>query len=402
MASITKRTIRWTTKAGEERTGGRWRARYYDDLGVQHGRDFARKRDAQDWIDEQTSKLVTGTHVAPREARQTLKAYADDWITRQVVRRATERLYRHHLDKHILPALGHRRLEEITRPMVQALVKSWADSAAPATAHARYHTLAIVLRAAVTDRVLVRTPAVKIQLPELPANHTLTPISTETVLALADAIEPRYRALVIVAAGTGMRRGELLGLTRDRVADAFGTILVDRQQSRSSTSTHPVFGPPKTASSHRTIHVAPVVIKAIREHEATYGLHPTGLIFTNTAGLVLTSSTIQSAWATAARAVGTDATPHDLRHYFASVQLAGGISIKELQAQLGHKNAAETLDTYGHLMKDEREHSRALMEAALTPSPKAGKVSRRSVDAKTPPIRRSSRSDSGAEGRAGL
>lgn len=365
MATIRKRSITWKTKTGEARTAQRWQVRYVDDAGKGFSRDFRLKRDAQDWLDEQTSKIVTGTHVSPRTSRQTLKAYADDWITRQVVRPSTEALYRAHLDGHIIPALGHRPLDTISRPMVQALVKAWAESSAAATTHGRYHTLAIVLRAAVTDRVLVRTPAEKIKLPDLNPRHSLTPISTETVLALADAIEPRYRALVLVAAGTGMRRGELLGLTRDRVADKFETILIDRQQARATTSSVPVFGPPKTASSHRTIHVAPVVIAAIKEHEERYGLHESGLIFTNTAGMVLTTSTLQSAWRTAARKVGTDATPHDLRHYFASVQLAGGISLKELQAQLGHKNASETLDTYGHLMKEDRGHSRALIENAL-------------------------------------
>lgn len=398
MASIKKRTIRWETKSGEERTAERWQVRYVGDDDKEYARDFKLKRDAQTWLDEQTSKLVTGTHVSPRTARQTLKAYADDWITRQVVRPSTEALYRAHLDGHILPALGHRRLEEISRPMVQALVKTWAETSAAATTHGRYHTLAIVLRAAVTDRVLVRTPAEKIQLPGLDPQHTLTPIATETVLALANAIEPRYRALVLVAAGTGMRRGELLGLTRDRVADPFGTILIDRQQARATTSSVVVFGPPKTASSHRTIHVAPVVIEAIKAHELEYGLHQSGLVFTNTSGLVLTTSTLQSAWRTAARKVGTDATPHDLRHYFASVQLAGGISLKELQAQLGHKNASETLDTYGHLMKEDREHSRTLMEAALGNLPD----SNRTVDEKRAPNRSDSRSDSGLGGRAGL
>lgn len=403
MASIRKRTIRWKTKDGDERTAERWHARYADRSGKEYARDFKLKRDAQNWIDEQTAGLVSGQWVSPAATRQTLRAYVEDWISRQVVRPSSEELYRHHLDKHILPELGPVRLEELTRPMVQALVKKWSQTAAASTTHSRYHTLAIVLRAAVSDRVLVRTPAEKISLPALDPKHMLTPISTETVLALAESITPRYRALVLVAAGTGMRRGELLGLTRDRVADPFGTILIDRQQARSSTSDRIVFGPPKTASSNRTIHVAPIVVQAIKDHEEAYGLGPAGLVFSNSLGLVLTASTLQSAWAHAAKNVGTDATPHDLRHYFASVQLAGGISIKELQAQLGHKNASETLDTYGHLMKEDRAHSRSLMEQALGGSPSAARPdSNRTVDAKTPSIRSVSRSGSRAGGRADL
>ncbi len=59
------------------------------------------------------------------------------------------------------------------------------------------------------------------------------------------------------------------------------------------------------------------------------------------------TSTLHDAWQRAARKVPTAATPHDLRHYFASIQIRGGQSIKVLQALLGHKSAVETWDTYG-------------------------------------------------------
>jgi integrase len=82
-------------------------------------------------------------------------------------------------------------------------------------------------------------------------------------------------------------------------------------------------------------------------------------------GGIVGTSTLHGAWQRAARKVGTDATPHDLRHYFASVQIRGGQSIKVLQALLGHKSAVETWDTYGHLMGDEDNRSRAVIDAAL-------------------------------------
>lgn len=67
------------------------------------------------------------------------------------------------------------------------------------------------------------------------------------------------------------------------------------------------------------------------------------------------------AWNTAATKVKTDATPH----YFASMHIRAGTSIKALQGLLGHKNAAETWDTYGHLIGDEDETVRAVLQAAL-------------------------------------
>ncbi|GGD30592.1 tyrosine-type recombinase/integrase [Nocardioides daphniae] len=75
-------------------------------------------------------------------------------------------------------------------------------------------------------------------------------------------------------------------------------------------------------------------------------------------GRLLAPSTLQSAWTTANKQLGLTATPHDLRHYFASAQIRGGQSIKVLQALLGHKSAMETWDTYGHLIGDEDPRSR--------------------------------------------
>ena len=93
--------------------------------------------------------------------------------------------------------------------------------------------MAIMFRAAIKDRVLPTTPCIDIKLPRIPPKSSLVPISTETVLALRETISPRYRLFVTLAAGTGMRRGEILGLTLDRVAFDFATIRVDRQLSRS-------------------------------------------------------------------------------------------------------------------------------------------------------------------------
>lgn len=178
------------------------------------------------------------------------------------------------------------------------------------------------------------------------------------MLALRDAMPARYRAFVTVAAGTGMRRGEILGLTLDRIAFDFGTIRVDRQLSRSSRADNPIWGRPKTEASTRTIPVGDVVLDAIRRHVDEFGHHESGILFTTGYGAFVGTSTLHGAWQRAARKVGTTATPHDLRHYFASIQIRGGQSVKVLQALLGHKSAFETWDTYGHLMGDEDTRSR--------------------------------------------
>ena len=89
------------------------------------------------------------------------------------------------------------------------------------------------------------------------------------------------------------------------------------------------------------------------------------MVFTTETGSPVATSTIHAVWQRAARSVGSEATPHDLRHYFASIQIRSGQSIKVLQALLGHKSAVETWDTYGHLMGDEDDRSRAIIQEAL-------------------------------------
>lgn len=365
MASINKRTVRWTTGDDEQRTAVRYEATYHDRNGKRHRRMFDLKRDAQRWLDEQAAGLVTGQWADPRAGKETFQAYAERWRTRQVHAPNTQDAFERILRVHVYPHIGGMRLDAVAPADIQELVRRWSDTAAPTTVEARYTILATVFRGAVRDRILPTSPCFDVRLPRIQPKSALVPISTETVLHLHEALPARYRAFVIVGAGTGMRRGELLGLTLDRVSVDFGTIRVDRQLARSSTSDRVEFSAPKTQASVRTIGVAEFVLDAVAGHVATYGTHSSGLIFTSEVGSPVATSVIHRAWSIAARKVQTEATPHDLRHYFASVQIAGGCSIKKLQHMLGHKSATETWDTYGHLMGDEDDLSKAVIHAAL-------------------------------------
>lgn len=116
-------------------------------------------------------------------------------------------------------------MDAVNRGDVHALVKSCGSTAAARTVEQRYSILAIMLRAAVKDRVIPASPCVDIKQPRIEPKSALVPITTETVLALREAMPARYRALVTLAAGTGMRRGEPIRLRRlrtpqDRCIDA--------------------------------------------------------------------------------------------------------------------------------------------------------------------------------------
>lgn len=78
----------------KKRPDGKWRARYRDTEGKEHVRHFARKVDAQAWLDEQTATIVTGQFVDPRAGRVTFAEYFEDWSQRQVWVSGTERAMR--------------------------------------------------------------------------------------------------------------------------------------------------------------------------------------------------------------------------------------------------------------------------------------------------------------------
>ena len=173
----------------------------------------------------------------------------------------------------------------------------------------------------------------------------------------------RYRALVLLAAGTGMRQGEVFGLTVDRIDFLRHALTVDRQLVGISGKV-PYFGPPKTAASVRVIPLPTVVVDALAAHLATF---PTvGLIFTNESDDMIRRSNFGSMWRRTTKLVALDELHfHDLRHFYASLLIRHGESVKTVQARLGHANAAKTLDTYSHLWPDSDDRTREAVDLVL-------------------------------------
>ena len=169
--------------------------------------------------------------------------------------------------------------------------------------------------------------------------------------------------MIVVAAGTGMRQGEVFGLTVDRVDFLRRTVTVDRQLT-TIAGREPFFGPPKTAASLRVIPLPRVVLESLAQH---LSLFPTeGLLFTNSEGAALRRSAFGTTWRRATTNAGlTGLRFHDLRHYYASLLIRHGESVKTVQVRLGHASAAETLDTYSHLWPDSDDRTREAVDLVL-------------------------------------
>ncbi|HUP71022.1 MAG TPA: site-specific integrase [Acidimicrobiales bacterium] len=164
-------------------------------------------------------------------------------------------------------------------------------------------------------------------------------------------IDPRYRALVLVAAYTGLRAGELIALRRKHVDLLRRTITVVEQVQ--SISGRHVTSTPKSSASRRSVSLPAFVTAALDEHLSAYAEPGAqGLVFPAPEGGFLRPENFRKrVWKPATVAAGVaPLRVHDLRHTCASLAIAAGADVKVLQRMLGHASAALTLDRYGHLL----------------------------------------------------
>lgn len=358
----------------QRRPNGQWRARYRDSGGKEHARHFPRRVDAQRWLDEVTASVVTGTYVDPNAGRVTLRTYAEKWRAAQVHRPSTKAHVEITLRRHVYPTFGDRPLNSILPSEIQAWVKGLP--LAPSSVGVAHSYLSSIMKAAVRDRRIAANPCEGTKLPK-PDRAKVAPPTTEQVEALREEMPDRLRALVTFTAGTGMRQGEVLGLTVDRLNLLRREVTVDRQLVRvTSKPTSLTFGPPKTAASARTIPLPRVVVDTLAEHLAKYPPFDHGLVFTLESGEPITRQRFGHLWRPAARKAGLPERTglHSLRHYYASLLIRYGESVKTVQARLGHATAAETLDTYSHLWPDSDDRTREAVDSVLLSDRRADSV----------------------------
>lgn len=347
-----------------KRPDGRWRARYRDAAGKEHAKHFDRKVDAQRWLNEVTASVVTGQYVDPKAGRVTFRVYAEHWRTIQPHRPSTQEQVARHFALHVHPRLGDRPLASILPSDLKALVAHLSATLAPATVAVIYRHVSAVFKAAVADRKIAMTPCVGVSVPK-PVKARVVPVATAKVLELVEAMPPRWRATVTLAAGTGMRQGEVFGLTVDRVDFLRRTVTVDRQLVVVAGAA-PRLGPPKTAASDRVIPLPRTVVEALAAHLAEFPAAPDGLVFTTASGRPVRRSDFGEAWRPAVATVGLEGFVfHGLRHYYASLLIRHGESVKTVQARLGHASAVETLDTYSHLWPDSDDRTREAVDLVL-------------------------------------
>lgn len=357
----------------EKRPDGRYRARWREyPNGPQKTRQFARKADAERFLDGIRGDLARGVYIDPAGGRTLFVDYAETWRSGQVHRPSTATQAEAYLRLHAYPTLGRRPMGAIRRSEIQAWIREQSEELAPGSVEVVYRWVSTIFKAAVADRLIASSPCTGIALPKRPDNE-IVPLAVGQVQALVGAVPDRYKALIVFAAGMGMRQGECFGLTVDRVDFLRRQVRVDRQLIAVRAGV-PEFGPPKTKAGFRTIPMPDTVGGALAGHLARYQAGPAGLVFTNTINNPLRRGTSGEMWHRAAglAALPDWATFHDLRHFYASLLISRGCSVKVIQKRLGHQSAVETLDTYGHLWPNGDDETREAVDQVLGDVAKTG------------------------------
>jgi integrase len=333
-------------------SSGRWQVRYRDLSGVLHTgpHTFTSKADAARYLALVEADLHRGTWTDPKLGRITLTEWADRWQqTTTNLRPTTRDLYAYLLRRFLFPTFGKAPLSSIDSLAVRAWLTSLqAQQLSPSTIAKAYRLLSRVLAAAVEAGYLLRNPCtVKGAGQERAPEMRFATVAQ--VAALADAIGPRYRALVLVAAYGGLRC-ELVGLRVKRVDLLHGRVTVAEQVAEVNGRHLP--GSPKTEAGRRTVTLPAVTAVALAEHLATFAEPgPDGLVFPAPQGGYLRRSNFRRRWwVPATRAVGVEGLRvHDLRHSAATLALAAGANTRELMERMGHTSPQVAL-RYQHVM----------------------------------------------------
>lgn len=340
------------------------------------------KKDAERTLTKTLGERDTGTLVEP--ARSTLNEYLDRWLkdaAKSRVRARTYQDYQEILARYIRPALGARRLAQLSPLDIQAAYNELQGRGLSArTVRYAHAVLRNALGQAVKWRLLSTNPATAVDLPRQQRRemHSLSPEEASRFLEHLEGSE--LRALFLLALTTGMRPGEYLGLQWKDVDINKGSLVVRRTMVEFRDGGWE-FAEPKTARSYRTIPLPYTVTRVLADHKRhqaeqrlevgpKYANHD--LVFATPVGGPLNErNVVNRCFKPIVEAAGLPKSfrLYDLRHSCATLLLAEGEHPKVVSERLGHASITLTLDTYSHVLPTMQEGAAKRLEGLLFAKP---------------------------------
>ena len=375
--SIRKKVVR---RGGKEYVY--WEARctvgYDSKTGKQKQKSITGKtqKEVAQKLREILSEIDRGTYCEP--SRLTVDQWMDIWL-RDYLRDLSCNTRTHYASivrTHIKPTLGRFRLEELHTHMIQRFYGDLQDKGmAPGSVRFVHAVLHGALQRAVAIHYLRANPADGCVLPRN-QRRELTTLDDDMIRAFMDAIKGNpYELLYLVALFTGLRQGELLGLTWSCVDFHQGTLLINKQIQKVQTSPKRYdyqLVPTKSRNS-RTITPAREVLTWLQRQRATQSewrlragpawQNDRDLVFTNELGDCIKGHSIYCHFKRIMAKLGfPGARFHDLRHTYAVTAIRAGDDIKTVQENMGHASASFTLNVYGYVTEQMRRESSERME----------------------------------------
>lgn len=332
----------------------RYRARTRGPNGEQRTKTFSTKRAAEAWERERLGARDKGLWADPGSGRTTVADWRDRWLetVSAGVTRGTLQQYRWQTNNAVA-VLGTRQMANVTPLDIQRLVAAWSKTLKPSTVHTRYVGLAMMFSAAVDAEVIGRTPCRNVKLPRNETSARKMPTLDELDTLVA-ALPERMRALVWIAAHTGLRWGEVSALRVGDVDVLRKTLSVRRSVVKTSVGRIEV-QLPKTAKSTRTLAISDDLAGIIAAHMRLKGLTAAdreAWLFATSGGQPQRYSHFYTWWR---EARVTAQVPqlgfHDLRRLHATVLVAAGVDVRTAQERLGHTNPSTTLRHYAQAVE---------------------------------------------------
>lgn len=325
------------------------------------------RKEVADKLAQALREVQNGGYVEPMQT--TLAEWLDKWLTaykRGQLKAGTYENYETLINLHIKPALGKIPMAKLQANMLQnfyneKLEHGRADGAGGlSTRTVRYLHVVIrqALQQAVKEGLLARNVADATSPPTI-KNKQMQPLAEADLLDFLDAVkEDRLFAAYLVAATTGLRRGELLGLCWDCVGLEQGTLTVKRQLLALNSGLT-LDDTTKSKSGRRNITLPDDAIRELKAHRkrqaqerllAGAAYQDSGLVFCKEDGTALGPKEFTKSFQRRLVKAGLPKVRlHDLRHTHATLLLARNIPAKLVQERLGHASITMTLDLYSHV-----------------------------------------------------
>lgn len=363
-----------------KRSDGLWEARYTLGIDPKTGKQIQKsvygktQKEVRQKLTAITAEIDDGTYMdIPR-----LKTadWLNTWVTEYIgnVKSSTRKSYQDHVRLNIIPYIGNVPLSKVTAAMIQQMYNELQaeKELSPKTIKNVHGVLHRALEQAQKMGYIRSDPLVAVTLPRIERKQ-IKPLEDEELSAFLKEIRGNpYELVYFVTVFTGLRQGEVLGLTWDCVNFEKQTLLINKQHGKKKGTREYCFSSLKN-DRPRVIEAADGVMDSLKKQQLRQQRwaarlkdgwdNPDNLVFTTEAGRYLCNQTVYLAFKKIVRRLHLDATRfHDLRHTYAVNSLKSGDDIKTVQENLGHQTAAFTLDVYAHATNSMKRESANRMD----------------------------------------